>query len=278
MKLGGVLLLSASIGAGIADATDAPATAKGAFKSSGITLEARSAIAFKGKSSLGADDALIVAVTNASVHADAMAEYYDRRRAVEKRIKDDETGVVYFEFRPDGGYRGLSYHFAPGNGCGYCTSEVASTVRLSSGRLAGTLKGTEKDRLFEIVLDVPVMSDDHGTPLPADGGDPGAAYLRYHAELVKRDSAALKPLLSLDRQKTWGDAEKKGSVGKFVEYLAAEHPDKSVRISRGYVKGNTAVLLLSGESIAGKLVGEALLMKEKDAWHVDDELMDIDLR
>ena len=47
---------------------------------------------------------------------------------------------------------------------------------------------------------------------------------------------------------------------------------------RGYVRGNTAVLLVNGESIAGKLVGEALLMKEKDAWRVDDELIDLDLR
>ena len=273
-----VLVLSAGIGVGAAAPADAPGTAKGTFRSQGITLEARSAIAFKGRSSLGSDDVLIVAVTNANVHADAMADYYDRRRAIEKRIKDDETGVVYFEFRADGGYRGLSYYFAPGNGCGYCTSEVVSTVKLSAGRLVGGLKGTEKDRPFDIVLDVAVMSDDHGAALPADGGAPAAAYLAYHAALVKRDRAALKPLLSLDRQRTWADAEKKGNVGKFVDYLAAEHPDKSVRISRGYVKGNTAVLLLSGESMAGKLVGEALLMKEKDAWHVDDELMDLDLR
>jgi inosine/xanthosine triphosphate pyrophosphatase family protein len=119
------------------------------------------------------------------------------------------------------------------------------------------------------VLNVSVMSDDHGSALPADGGAPGAAYLGYHAALVKRDRATLKALLSLDRQQAWTEAEKKGNAAKFVDYLAAEHPDKSVRIVRGFVKGNTAVLLLSGE---------ALLMKEKGAWHVDDELMDLAVR
>jgi hypothetical protein len=262
---------------------DAPAAeptdiAHGTFKSQAITLDVRSAIAFKGKSYLGPDDVLIVAVTNARVHGDALAEYYDRKRAVEKRIKDDDTGVVYFEFRPDGSYRGLSYYFVPGNGCGFCTSEVASTVRLGGGRLSGTLRGTEKDRPFEVVLNVPVMSDDHGSALPAGGGAPGAAYLAYHAALVKRDRATLKPLLSLDRQQTWADAEKKGDVSKFVDYLAAEHPDKSLRIVRGFVKGDTAVLLVSGESLVGSLVGEALLKKEKDAWRVDDELMDLGSR
>jgi len=71
---------------------------------------------------------------------------------------------------------------------------------------------------------------------------------------------------------------RRGRGGKFVEYLADEHPDKSVRITRGYSKGNTAVLLVSGGSIAGKVVGEVLLLKERDAWHVDDELMELDVR
>jgi hypothetical protein len=252
--------------------------AHGTFASKALRLEVKSAIAFRGRSFLGSDQALIVAVSNARMHGEALADYYDRRRAVEKRIRDDETGVVYFEFRRDGSYRGLSYYFAPGNGCGFCTSEVASTVRLTGGRLVGTLEGTEKERPFEVTLDVPLMSDDHGTALGADGGAPGAAYVAYHAALTRRDRAKLKPLLSLDRQQTWADADKKGDLAGFVEYLAGEHPEKSVRIVRGFVKGDTAVLLLEGESSVGALAGEALLMKENGAWHVDDELMDLVVR
>ena len=268
-----LLLLSAPV-----LAADPPDTVKGTFRSKGITLSAKSAIAFHGKSFLGGGDALIVAITNARVHPDALAEYYDRRRVVEKRIKDEETGVVYFEFRADGSFRGLSYYFAPGNGCGFCSSEVASTVKVANGKATGTLKGTEKERPFDVSLDVPVMSDEHGAALPADGGAPGAAYLTYHNALVKRDQAALKPLLSADRRNTWAEAEKKGQLGGFVDYLASEHPEKSVRITSGYAKDNTAVLLVAGDSAAGKLVGEVLLMKENGAWHVDDELMELDQR
>ena len=257
---------------------DAPNTVKGTFKSKGVTLAAKSAIAYQGKSFLGGDNALIVVITNAQVHADALAEYYDRRRVVEKRIKDEETGVVYFEFRPDGTFRGLSYYFAPGNGCGFCSSEVASTVKIANGKVTGALKGTEKERPFDISLDVAVMNDDHGAALPADGGAPGAAYLAYHNALMKRDQAALKPLLSADRRTTWVEAEQKGQLSGFVDYLASEHPEKSVRITKAYAKSNTAVLLVAGDSAAGKLVGEVLLMKEGDAWHVDDELMELDLR
>ena len=43
---------------------------------------------------------------------------------------DDESKVVTFEFDADGKYRGLSYYFGPGVGCGFCyDSKVGSTVR-----------------------------------------------------------------------------------------------------------------------------------------------------
>ena len=272
------MALCACFAAGLAFAADAPETAKGSFKSKDITLQAKSAIAYRGKSLLGGGDALIVAVTNARVNADALAQYYDRQRVVEKRIRDDQTGVVYLEFRTNGSYRGLSYYFGPGNGCGFCSSEVASTVRLSDGRLVGNLKGTEKERPFDLTIDVPVMSDDHGAALSADGGEPGAAYRAYDVALGKRDGAAVKPLLSADRQQTWVEAQKKGQLDAFMDYLASEHPDRALRVTRGYVKGNTAVLLVAGESPAGKLTGEVLLMRENNAWRVDDELMEVDLR
>src|SRR6516164_2078351 len=255
---------------------DAPETVRGSFKSKTITLQAKSAIAYRGKSFLDDGEALIVVVTNARVHPEALAEYYDRRRVVEKRIRDEETGVVYFEFRRDGSYRGLSYYFAPGNGCGFCTSEVASTVKLTDGRLAGNLKGNEKERPFDLTIDVPLMSDDHGAALTADGGAPGATYLAYHAALVKRDRTALKPLLSTDRRETWSGAERKGQLDAFIEYLVSEHPEKSVRITKGYSKGDTAVLLVAGDSVAGQLIGEVLLMREGNAWRVDDELMELE--
>jgi hypothetical protein len=272
-----VLIVCACIAAAPAPAAEAPDTVKGSFKSKTVTLQAKSAIAYRGKSFLGSGDALIVVVTNARIHPEALAEYYDRRRVVEKRIRDEETGVVYFEFRPDASYRGLSYYFAPGNGCGFCTSEVASTVRLAGGKLTGDLKGSEKERPFDLTIDVPLMSDDHGPALPLDGGAPGTAYFAYHAALVKRDRAALKTLLSSDRRETWSSAEKKGQLDGFIDYLASDHPEKSVRVTKGYAKGDTAVLLVAGESVAGKLVGEVLLMREGNAWRVDDELMELEL-
>ena len=60
-----------------------------------------------------------------------------------------------------------------------------------------------------------------------------------------------------------------------MRYLSKEHPTKSVRVTRGFAKADKAVLLVEGETSYAKVAGEVLLLKEKGAWRVDDELMDI---
>jgi hypothetical protein len=221
---------------------------------------------------------IVVAITNAQMYVDAMADYFDRRRAIDRRIKDDETPVVYFEFKPDGAYRGLSFYFARGNGCGYCGGGVKSTVKLVNGRLVGSLSANEDGRGFDLALDIPITPDDHGAPLPGDGGAPGKAYLSYHEALVKRDAKTLRALLSAELRETLADAEKEGKGGAYMRFLATGHPSKSVQITKGYSKGNKAVLLIAGESSTTRLTGEATLINEGGTWRVDDELTDVVMR
>lgn len=251
------------------------APAAGTFTSKDVTFDVAGAAAFTGVSPLDKDQpAILVVVSNARLNGDALADFVDRRLAVEKLIKDDKTAVVYLEFTPQGRFRGLSYYLGAGNGCGFCSSEVASTVKLANGRLAGTLKGTERSRPFDITLDVAVLSDNHGAPLPADGGAPGKAYLAYHAALVKRDSKAIKPTLSPGRVEVWDRANSKGDVNGYVDFLAEDHPIKSVRIVKGWATANKASLVIEGEGQAGNVAGEVLLVNTKGAWGVDEELVD----
>jgi hypothetical protein len=252
-------------------AADATATATGTFKSDSVTLPARSAVAFRGKSSAG-DETLIVAVSNARLNAAAIGDYLDRRRVIDTRVKDGVNGVVYFEFTPEGDYRGVSYAFGPGNGCASCASGAVSTVKLAGGNLSGKVHGEDNGRSFDITLVAPLMSDEHGAALPADGGAPGKAYLAYHAALLKADRAALKPLLSKDQRQFWDDSEDKGGLGAFLHAMGAAHPTKSVAIVRGYATADKAILAIAGETSAGRLAGEVLLVREGDAWRVDDEV------
>jgi hypothetical protein len=253
-------------------AADVPFTATGKFKSRDITLDIRSAVAFHGKSLLGEDRALIVAISNAKMSADAIADYVDRRRLIEQRIMDGDTGIVWLEFRPDGRFRGMSYYFVQGNGCGFCSGEVASTVKLVDGKLAGGLTDAEKERSFELTLAVPIMSDDHGATLPPHGGEPGKAYMKYHEVLAKGDRAALRPLLSNGKQGYLDQAEKNGKLAGALREMADAHPSKSVQITSAFGTANKAVLLFAGETSSAKVSGEVLLVRENGAWRVDDEI------
>ena len=254
--------------------------ADGQFVSRNFTMPVSTAMAFRGKSVIDKQDVIVVAITNGDIRTDWFASFVDRRRAIERRLKDKDTAVAYLEFKPDGAYRGLSYYFAQGNGCGYCGGNlgVTSTVKVANGRIAGGLKTKDDARNVDVVFDVPVTGDDHGAALPADGGAPAKAYLGYHDALVKRDAKALRPFLSNELRESLDDAAKKGKAAAEMKYLAREHPDKSVRITAGFSKGNQAVLLVEGESSGVKLKGEVVLVSEGGSWRVDDEVTEVVLQ
>lgn len=250
-------------------------TAKGVFKSGPVEMPVTSAVAFRGRDLFSPErEALIVAISHAKFAAGVVEAYSDRKRAIDRRFRDDETVVVYLSFTPDGSWRGLSYYFGPGNGCGFCTSDGKSSVKLAEGRLAGTVTGGGKDRSFEVTLDVPIASDDHGPVLPPDGGDPGKAYLAYHAALIKGDLPAIRTLLPPDRLQQWEKAQASGNLPKFLNYLREEHGLRSVKVGKGWAKGDRAVLLVAGEGPSGPVAGEVTLLREKGTWRVDDELTD----
>lgn len=280
MKLVLVVATLASFAASALAADPAP-SADGSFRSQTFTMPVSTAMAFRGKSILDKTDVIVVAITNGDIRVDWFATFIDRRRAIERRMKDRETAVVYLEFKPDGAYRGLSYYFTQGNGCGYCGGggDVTSTIKLANGRLAGSLKSKDQTkREFDVVFNLPITADDHGAPLPADGGAPGKAYLGYHAALVKRDAKALREFLSDELRESLAAAEKKGKAAAEMNGLASEHPGRSVRITKGFSKGNQAVLLIDGESSTSKLTGEVVLVNQGGSWRVDDELSDVVLQ
>ncbi|MFO1412962.1 MAG: hypothetical protein U1F10_03440 [Burkholderiales bacterium] len=259
----------------LALAADTGTGASGTFKSKDIDMKVASAMAFKGTSLMDKDPVIVVAIANARVKPAVLADYYDRRLAFDKRIKDEDTGVVYFEFGLDGKYQALSYYFGSGNGCAYCSGGVASTVKLAGGKLVGNLKSKEANPSFDVNLDVPVTGDDHGAALPADGGEPGRAYLAYHAALTKRDAKAVRPLLSNESAATFDRAAKDGRTSDYLQFLAEDHPTKGVRVVRGFATADKAVLLITGDAESFKLKGEVLLAKEGGTWRVVDELTEM---
>lgn len=261
----------------------APASASGTFSDRSWTVPISGAYAFRGKSAGMGDDPMIrVAVSNTKFLAEAVDAHYDRGHAINTYFADDETKVVTFEFDEAGRYRGLSYYFESGVGCGYCyDSEVKSTVRPVDGRLKGDLSYKGAEREFQITLDVPIPAKTWGEALPKDGGDPGRAFLAYHAALEKRDKKALYAIADAEVRERYAKYEKEGKLDGYLDYLwRDEHTElTTIRITGGFVNGNRAVVLFDGSNAAiDHLYGEALLRREGGAWLVHEDMVEVGTR
>ena len=250
--------------------------ASGSFESHGISFEISDAFAFASESSFGDEKVITVAVSNAGFNDAFVSRYRDRRHLLDNYFRDEETGLVYFEFSPAGAYQGFSYYLASGNGCGYCGGGVESTVKLTGGRLVGTLKhaDAEDERKFEVQLDVAIASDEFGAAQGAGGGDAGKAYLAYHQAVADSDAAALRAVAGASTTESLAEAEKSDRVGDLFSYLRDNHAN-SVEVTDALVSGDRALVLVSGERSYGKVVGEAILTRVDGVWRVDDEMLQL---
>ncbi len=246
--------------------------ASGTFSSKTGDFDVVGAYAFPGKT--GTDDApgIRVAVSNVGFVSDILDTYWDREHFIDSNFADDETAVVYFQFDPHGEYRGMSYYFGSGDGCGFCFDpDVVASAKVSGGRIAGHVQHKDpKGATFDVTFDVPVAPADYGSALPAGGGDPGKAYGTFHQAVAEGNAAALKPLLGEERQGFLQDR-----ADAFLSFLQESDPD-SYKITRGFVSGDHALLLVSGDkSPLGKVHSEVHLLREGGHWVVDDEILQL---
>lgn len=250
--------------------------AKGTFQSGDITFNVGDAYAYRSTES-GTDRAVVtVVVSNVGILEKHIDRWLDRKQVFEKRFKDDQTAAIYFDFSPEGTFRGISYYLNSGNGCGYCSGgDVQSQVKLTGGRLTGPFSYKGKDRSWNITLDVPVAPDNYGAALPAGGGEPGKAYLAFAAAVKGRDAAALKKVLVSRRLQGMAQAEKAGQIEDFLSFVGENRYVDTVRVVKGFATADRAILTLEGEGPVGKRVGQVLLLKEATGWRVDDEILDI---
>ncbi len=262
--------------------TATPRSASGTFEDERYQLKIVGAYAFWDKAWMDDGQAIRVAVSNDEFPREALDEHYDRGHAINTLFADDETKVVYFELDEKGGYHGLSYYFESGDGCGYCfDSKVKSTVRAAGGRLKGELSYAGDDRRFRIALDLPIPPKSWGDPLPKDGGEPGKAFLAYHAALEKRDHDAILALSDADMKKRFREYEKEGKLDGYLDSRwHDEHTElKTIAITGGYVRGDHAVVLFDAtNAYIDHLYGEAILRREGGAWLFHRDMVDVGTR
>jgi hypothetical protein len=259
-------------------------SASGQFSGSKLKFNIEDAYGFWAKGGVGGDDPVIrVAVSNSGLDAEFFDGWYDRQYAIGQFIVDDENKVVYFDFNADGKYRGLSYYFGSGDGCGYCyDSKVRSTVRVEGGRLKGKLAFTASDDpvAFDIDFDVAVPSKVWGDALPRDGGDPGRAYLAYHKAIAAQDPKAVAAAVDAHGKEGIAKFQKQGKLKGFLEYRwdDVHHGMKNVSIVGGFVRGDRAIVLYDGSSTIERMHGEAKMRREGGVWLFNNELLQVGSR
>jgi hypothetical protein len=260
-------------------------TASGKFASKRITLDIAGAYSYWEKSG-GTDAAqtIKVAVSNAPIRADMIDRWYDRGHVMRSLFADDEVKVVHFEFTSDGRYRGYSYYFESGDGCGYCfDSKVKSTVRAAGGRLQGKISWDARDSnvTFDVDFNVPIPEKIWGDALPAGGGELSKIYATYRKALEAKDVKGLRAVVDSRYKQRLAEHEKQGDVDDYLDFRwdDVHLRQTAVKIVGGFVRGERAVLLVDGSSkILDRLHGDVIFTREGGVWLVSDELFQLGAR
>lgn len=259
--------------------------ASGQFSGTRLKLDISGAYGFWAKGGTSGNDPVIrVAVSNSKINSPYMDGWYDRQNAISELIVDDEHKVAYFDFDADGKYRGLSFYFGSGDGCGYCyDSAVRSTVRVDAGRLKGKIAHKARDgaHAFDVDFDVAVPGKVWGNALPKDGGDPWRAYLAYHKALEAQDAKALAATMDARGKALLVQQQKDGNLKQDLEFRWSEMHFRMKRLSivGGYVRDDVAVVLFDGGNPTIERVhGEARIRREGGVWLFEDELVQIGAR
>lgn len=249
--------------------------ASGKFEGKEWTFEANGAYAFAAEVGMDDEPGVRVAISNSAFSVESMDRYWDREHVIDEFHRDEETLVVWFHFAKDGKYRGMSYQFGQGDGCGFCyDGTVQSTVKIEKGRIHGKLEQAPKpgEVTFDLAFDVPVAPTDYGTPLPADGGEQGKAYAAYHRALDGNSPEALRPLLDAE------DAALLKEEGQeLLSSLRENHPTKSYKIVKAFTNGDRALLVVEGATSVMNVETEVHLLRLDGTWRIYNEILQVKL-
>ncbi len=136
-------------------------------------------------------------------------------------------------------------------------------------RFVGRVHHDEPQKIFDdtfqydLTFDLPLSDPDApiGEALPADGGEPGRAYLRWVAAVHSGELAALKPLVPAEM----AAALEGDDAQEQLDFLRELTPT-DVTILGGSSDGQTALLKIEGVLAGEKAQGEITLTKMGELW------------
>jgi len=181
-----------------------------------------------------------------------IAAAFQASSAAEAQLGDGSAGYVRICIDGEGGECGLYFsHNKPNasfNSAGYGAFKLEPAA---AGRIAGRWVLADPGDFFgetydfDLVFDVAVTPPP-GTPLAADGGEPGKAYRAWTAAVAKGDLPVLRALVGGDYNGWRLNSEDQGNVKEALKDLRDGTPLQA-RILRGRIDGDSAVLWVEGK-------------------------------
>lgn len=271
----GLALLCAALSAGAAD------RGSGHFRKGEVRIEAKHAIAVTVDEDMDAAMArTYVYLSDVPMDAGKIAAAFQPSSAAEAQLGDGSAGYVRICIDAGGGECGLYFsHSNPSasfNSSGYGAFKLDAAP---AGRIAGRWLLAEPDEFFGETYDFDLNFDvaitpPPGTPLPADGGEPGKAYRAWTAAVAKGDIKVLGALVGSDYDAWRIKSDDQDDVKAALKDLRDGTP-LQVRILRGRIHGETAVLWIEGKDRDEILRrGRVLLAREDGAWRFKDADLD----
>ena len=136
--------------------------------------------------------------------------------------------------------------------------------------------GAADDPSCELHFDVDVLGDVAaapplpGTPLPADGGEPGRAYLELNHAIHAGDVDAMLALMPPSKVAELGDVRQQPDFEQQIAFAKAMAPT-DVRISGGRVHGDRAWVEFSASEGGQPRIGTAEMVREAGRWFLTVE-------
>ncbi|HSD17463.1 MAG TPA: hypothetical protein VLC71_09440 [Thermomonas sp.] len=263
----GVALVCAALSAGAAD------RGSGHFRKGEVRIDAKHVIAVTIDEDGTPEQAqTYVYLSDVRLDAGKVAAAFKPGSAVEGQLGDGSAGYVRICIDADGSECGLYFsHNNPNasfNSSGYGVFKLEA---VPAGRIAGRWVLAEPDDFFgetydfDLVFDV-AITPPPGTPLPADGGEPGKAYRAWTVAVAKGDVAALRTLVGGEYDAWRIKSEDQDDVKAALKDLRDGTPVQA-RILRGRLDGETAVLWVEGRDRDDILRrGRVLLQRDDGGW------------
>jgi hypothetical protein len=116
---------------------------------------------------------------------------------------------------------------------------------------------------------VPVVDENTGKPLPAGGGEPGAAYLAYDKAVASGDLAAMKKFAADEKTKKQMSDPKAKEMLEMMKAMRATN----IKIVKGFINGDRATLHLEGKDPmgGGKATAVVRMLKVNGQWCIEKE-------